>query len=60
MHKSPKVALLPGLVFVILLPVMIRPSGSGSFFGKLALEAFEARKVAEAAEVNDAGEVSKA
>ena len=53
-------ALLPGLVFVILLPVMIRPSGSGSFFGKLALEAFEARKVAEAAEVNDAGEVSKA
>ena len=40
---------------------MIKPSGSGSFFyGNWALEAVEARKVAEAAEVNENGEVSKA
>ena len=39
---------------------MIRPSGSGSFWGNWALEAVEASEVAEAAEVNEAGEVSKA
>ena len=39
-------------VVVILAPGMIRPSGSGSFF--------EASVVAEAAEVKEAREVSKA
>ena len=48
-------------VLVILVPVMIRPSGSESFFGgNWALEAVEASEVAVAAEVNEAVEVSKA
>jgi hypothetical protein len=47
-------------VLGILVSVMSRPSGSGSFLGNWALEAVEASEVAEAAEVNDAGEVSKA
>ena len=42
---------IKGPVLVILVPGMIRPSGSGSV---------EASEVAEAAEVNEAGEVSKA
>ena len=46
------------LALIILVTVIIRSSGSGSFFwGNWALEASE---VAEAAEVNEAGEVSKA
>ena len=54
LHKK-----LPGLV--ILVPVMVRPSESGSFFGgNWALEAVEASEVTEAAEVNEAREVSKA
>ena len=49
------------LVLVTSVPVMIRTSGSGSFFlGNWTLEAVEASPVAEAAEVNEAGEVSKA
>ena len=47
-------------ILVIMVPVMIRPSGSGFFGGNWALEAVEASEVAEAAEVNEAGEVSKA
>ena len=54
-------------VLVILVPVMIRLSRSGSYKklpdpdrGNWALEVVEAKEVAEAAEVNDAGEVSKA
>ena len=47
-------------VLVILVPGIIRPSGSGSFWGNWALEAVEASEVAEAAEVNEVGEVSKA
>ena len=43
-------------VLVILVPVMIRTSGSGNW----GLEAVEASEVTEAAEVNEAGEVSKA
>ena len=46
---------------VILVPMMIKPSGSGMFFwGNWALEAVEASEVTEAAKVNKAGEVSKA
>ena len=41
-------------VMIILVPVMIRPSGNW------ALEAVEASEVAEGAEVKEAGEVSKA
>ena len=49
------------LVLVILVPVIIRPSKSGSFFSEIqVLEAVEASEVAEATEVNEAGEVSKA
>ena len=47
-------------VLVILLPVMVRSSGSGGFLGNWALETVEASEVAEAAEVNEAVEVSKA
>ena len=46
-------------VLVILVPLMIRPSGSGSFFKNWTVEAVEASEVAEATEVNEAGEVSK-
>ena len=45
---------------VILVPVMFRPSRSGSFWGNWALEAVEASEVAEAAEVNYAEEVCNA
>ena len=45
----------------ILVPVMIKSSGSGSFFGgNWASEAVEASEVAETAEVTETGEVSKA
>ena len=49
-------------ILVILVPVMIRLLGLGSFFflGNWALEAVEASEGSEAAEVNEAGEVSKA
>ena len=51
-------------LLTILVPVMIKPSGSGSFFGKnWALESIEVSEVAEVAEVtevNEAGEVPKA
>ena len=47
-------------VMVILVPVMIRPSGSRGFWGNWTLEAVEASELAEATEVNDAGEVFKA
>jgi hypothetical protein len=47
-------------VLVILVPVMIRLSGSGIFWGNWALEAVEVSEVPETAEVNDTGEVSKA
>ena len=43
-------------VLIILVPVMIKSSGSGSFLGKLG----QASEVAEAAEINEAGKVSKA
>jgi hypothetical protein len=45
---------------VILVPVIIRPSESGSVLGKSGLKGYEANEVAEASEVNEAGEVSKA
>ena len=48
-------------VLVSLVPVMIRPSGSGSFFWEnWTLEAVEASELTETTEVNEAGEVSKA
>ena len=47
-------------ILVILVPVMIRLLGLGSFFENWALEAVEASEVSEAAEVNETGEVSKA
>ena len=47
-------------LLVILVPVIIRPWGLGSFLRNWALEAVEASEVAEAAKVNEAGEVSKA
>ena len=44
-------------VLIILVPVMVRSSGSGGFLGNWALETVEASEVAEADEV---GEVFKA
>ena len=46
---------------IILVPMMIRPSGSGGFFSEnWALDAVEASEFAEATEVNEAGEVYNA
>ena len=47
-------------VLVILMPLMIKPSESGSFLGNRAVEAVEASGAAEATEVNEAAEVCKA
>ena len=46
---------------IILVQMMISPSGSGGFLRKLDFrEAVEASELTEATEVNEAGEVSKA
>ena len=46
---------------VILVPMMIKPSGSGGFVEEIStLEAVDASKLTEATEVNEAGEVPKA